>query len=44
MVSHNGNIIIPRGMDRISYGDTVIVVTAADEPIAELNDIFETED
>lgn len=31
-------------MDRISYGDTVIVVTAADEPIAELNDIFETED
>jgi trk system potassium uptake protein TrkA len=43
-ISHNGNIIIPRGMDRISYGDTVIVVTAADEPIAELNDIFETED
>ena len=43
-IGHNGNIIIPRGMDRISYGDTVIVVTAADEPIAELNDIFETED
>ena len=43
-INHNGTIIIPRGMDRISYGDTVIVVTAADEPIAELNDIFEEED
>ncbi len=43
-ISHNGNVIIPRGMDRISYGDTVIIVTAADEPIVELNDIFEEED
>ena len=40
-INHNGKIIIPRGMDRISYGDTVIIVTAADEPISELNDIFE---
>lgn len=43
-ISHNGNIIIPRGMNRISYGDTVIIVTAADEPIVELNDIFEEEE
>ncbi len=43
-IGHNGNIIIPRGMDRISYGDTVIIVTAADEPIVELNDIFEEEE
>ncbi len=40
-INHDGKIIIPRGMDRISYGDTVIIVTAADEPISELNDIFE---
>ncbi len=43
-INHNGNIIIPSGMDRISYGDTVIVVTTADEPISELNDIFEDND
>ena len=43
-INHNGTIIIPRGMDRISYGDTVIVVTTAGEPIAELNDIFADED
>ena len=40
-INHDGKIIIPRGMDRISYGDTFIIVTAADEPISELNDIFE---
>ncbi len=43
-INHNGNIIIPSGADRISYGDTVIVVTTADEPISELNDIFEDND
>lgn len=43
-INHNGKIIIPRGMDRISYGDTVVIVTAADEPISELNDIFEDND
>ncbi len=43
-IDHNEKIIIPSGMDTISYGDTVIVVTTADEPIAELNDIFEDND
>lgn len=43
-INHDGNIIIPRGMDMISYGDTVIVVTTADETISELNDIFEDND
>lgn len=43
-INHNGNIIIPSGSDRISHGDTVIVVTTADEPISELNDIFEDND
>lgn len=40
-INHNGTIIIPQGSDVISTGDTVIVVTAADDPIYELNDIFE---
>lgn len=40
-INHNGTIIIPQGSDVISSGDTVIVVTAADDPIYELNDIFE---
>ncbi|MGN1346758.1 MAG: Trk system potassium transporter TrkA [Eubacteriales bacterium] len=43
-INHNGNIIIPSGADQISQGDTVIVVTTADEPISELNDIFEDND
>lgn len=43
-INHDGKIIIPRGMDRISYGDTVIIVTAADEPVYELNDIFDDND
>ncbi len=40
-INHMGKIVIPCGSDVISAGDTVIVVTTADETIYELNDIFE---
>lgn len=43
-IKHNGNISIPDGTSKISDGDTVIVVTAADEKISDLNDIFEDTD
>lgn len=43
-INHDGRIIIPSGTDRISCGDTVIIVTTTDEPISELNDIFEDGD
>lgn len=43
-INHNGNISIPNGMNEISCGDTVIVVTTADEQISDLNDIFEDAD
>jgi len=43
-INRMGKIIIPGGSDTIEKGDTVIVVTAADRVILDLNDIFAAED
>ncbi len=43
-IIRGNRIIIPRGGDMILSGDTVIVVTGANEPIYTLNDIFEGDD
>lgn len=39
-ITHEGQTIIPKGDSRFTAGDTVIVVTAGDRAISELNDIF----
>ncbi len=39
-INHNGNIIIPRGNDMISPGDTVIIVTS-DIKLNKIDDILE---
>ncbi len=39
-ISRAGKVIIPGGDDCIQAGDTVVVVTLAEETIRELNDIF----
>lgn len=39
-IAHHGEISIPSGMNCISCGDTVIVVTTSEEKISSLNDIF----
>lgn len=38
-----GKIKIPGGRDRLSAGDTVVVVTTAGRDILDLNDIFAKE-
>ena len=43
-INRMGRIIIPGGNDTIKLGDTVVVVTASDRVILDLNDIFEEED
>lgn len=39
-IIRSGKVIIPGGRDTIELGDTVIVVSAAERVIVELNDIF----
>ena len=43
-ISRMGRVIIPGGSDTIELGDTVILVTASDRVILDLNDVFETDD
>lgn len=38
-INHNGNILIPKGQDKIQVGDTVIVVTTI-EGLNDLKDIL----
>lgn len=40
-INRMGQVIIPKGSDFISEGDTVIVVTTVDRKINDLDDIFE---
>lgn len=42
-ISHMGSIIIPGGADKLSRGDTVVIVTTAGRSILDLNDIFARE-
>ena len=39
-ITHAGRTIIPRGDSSFAAGDTVIVVTAGQEAISDINDIF----
>jgi trk system potassium uptake protein TrkA len=39
-INRRGRIIIPGGGDTLEVGDTVVVVTAANRVVLELNDIF----
>lgn len=40
-ISRRGHAIIPKGDDVISLGDNVVIVTAAEETVNVLNDIFD---
>ncbi len=42
-ISRGDKVIIPKGDDAIQAGDTVVVVTSAEQPLASLNDIFAPE-
>lgn len=42
-VTRINDVIIPKGDDCILPGDSVVVVTTADQPLATLNDIFDRE-
>lgn len=39
-ITHKGETLIPAGHSTFTVGDTVIVVTASEKPILQLNDIF----
>lgn len=39
-IIRGGSVIIPKGSDTIELGDTLIVVTIAEQAIADLNEIF----
>lgn len=39
-ITHKGHTVIPRGDSSFTTGDTVIVVTAGDQAISDLDDIF----
>ena len=43
-INRRGQVIIPGGSDTIEAGDTVIVITASNRVILDLNDIFAGED
>jgi len=43
-INRMGHIIIPGGSDTIELGDTIVVVTASDRVILDLNDIFAMDD
>ena len=40
-IVHGSRLIVPTGKDSINPGDTVIVISSADQHIHSLNDIFE---
>ena len=42
-VTRNGEVIIPKGDDCIRVGDSVVIVTTADQSLSTLNDIFKPE-
>lgn len=43
-ITRMGHVIIPSGSDRIELGDTLVVVTASDRVLLDLNDVFATDD
>ena len=43
-ITRMGHVIIPGGKDTIEPGDTLVVVTASDRVILDLNDIFVSDD
>jgi trk system potassium uptake protein TrkA len=43
-INRRGDILIPTGADRLEPGDTVVIITASDRVILDLNDIFADED
>lgn len=42
IITHQGVVTVPRGLDRFAQGDTVVIVAPADRRFGELNDIFTT--
>lgn len=40
-ITRNGKVLIPRGSDCITAGDSVVVVTTSDRSFRDLNDIFD---
>ena len=43
-INRMGHVIVPGGDDTLEAGDTVVVITASDRVILDLNDIFADED
>ncbi|MDD3335293.1 MAG: Trk system potassium transporter TrkA [Eubacteriales bacterium] len=40
VISHHGNVIVPRGADSFAEGDSVVIVTTTERRFDDLNDIF----